>query len=110
MPFVFAHKYHHNVLGFHWYCVKEGKETKGNFLEAIINEGQADIFAQGIFPSLYPSWLQGTSADCEQTVWKKIKDVLYKIAPVEEFAPYMFGSKELDAKPFCMFKIMIYCR
>lgn len=96
MPFVFAHEYHHNVLGFHWYCIKEGKETKGNFLEAIINEGQADIFAQSIFPSLYPSWHQGISADCEQIAWERIKDVLYKIALVEEFAPYMFGSKELE--------------
>lgn len=94
-PFVFAHEYHHNVLGFYWYCVKEGNETKGNFLEAIINEGQADLFAQSIYPSFSPSWHKGMTDDCEQVVWEKLKNIIYSIAPIEEFAPYMFGNEKL---------------
>lgn len=94
-PFVFAHEYHHTVLGDYWYCSKGGRETKGNFLEAIINEGQADLFAQSIYPSFFPSWLKGVSSDWEETVWKKMKNILYKVASTEEFAPYMFGSDEL---------------
>lgn len=94
-PFVFAHEYHHNVLGFYWYCVKEGKETKGNFLEAIINEGEADAFAQSIYPSLSPSWHKGVSADRESEVWEKLKKVLYKESSPEEISPYMFGNEDL---------------
>lgn len=100
IPFVFAHEYHNNVLGDYWYCVKEGKETKGIFLEAMINEGQADLFAQRIYPLLSPSWHKGVSADCEQVVWKKLKPVIYNIAPTEEFTPYMFGNEELEVPSY----------
>lgn len=96
IPFVFAHEYHHNVLGFHWYCVKEGKETKGNFLEAMINEGQADLFAQSIYPSFFPSWHMGVEANSEQLVWEKLKNILYNVDSPEAFSPYMFGSEELE--------------
>jgi uncharacterized protein YjaZ len=99
LPFVFAHEYHHCVLGFYWYCVKGGTETKGNFLEYLINEGQADNFAQSIYPSFCPSWHKGVSKDCKQDIWKKFKEILYTVAPTEQFAPYMFGDSALGIPP-----------
>lgn len=95
-PFVFAHEYHHIVLGHYWYCIKECKETTGSFLEAIINEGQADLFAQSIYPSFFPSWHRGVSPDCESSAWEILKKILCNVAPIEEFAPYMFGNESLN--------------
>lgn len=100
IPFVFAHEYHHSVLGYYWYCVKRGCETKGNFLEYLINEGQADEFAKSLYPEHQPSWHKGITEENEKNVWEKFKKVLYVVAPPKDHADYMFGSKELDIPPF----------
>lgn len=91
-PFVFAHEYHHNVLGFYWYCVKGGAETKGNLLEALVNEGEADLFAQSLYPDRSPSWHRGVKPEEEAAVWRKFREALFTAGPTEEFAPYLFGD------------------
>jgi len=100
IPFVFAHEYHHGVLGFYWYCVKRGSETKGNFLEYLINEGQADEFAKSLYPNHQPSWHKGVTRENEQYIWNKLKKVLYDVGSPQEHEKYMFGSKELGIPPF----------
>jgi uncharacterized protein YjaZ len=50
IPFVFAHEYHHNIWGYNWYVVRDGKDLDGSFLQYMITEGQADLFAMSVFP------------------------------------------------------------
>jgi uncharacterized protein YjaZ len=95
IPFVFAHEYHHNILGYYWYCIKGGEETKGTFLESIINEGEADVFAQSIFPDTVPSWHKGVAEEEELKVFSKMKEVLEEQLPIETAASYMFGNEEM---------------
>lgn len=100
IPFVFAHEYHHVVLGYYWYCVKEGRETKGNFLEYLINEGEADEFAKSLYPNYQPSWQRGITDKNEQYAWEKLKTVLYEVASPQEQEKYMFGDEKLGIPPF----------
>lgn len=100
IPFVFAHEYHHVVLGFYWYCVKGGSDTKGNLLEHLINEGEADEFAKSLHPNYQPSWHKGVTKENEQFTWEKYKKVLYEVGSPQEQEKYMFGSKELGIPPF----------
>ncbi len=100
IPFVFAHEYNHAVLGSYWYSVKGGSETKGNFLEYMINEGEADEFAKSLHPGYQPSWHKGVTKENEQDAWEKLKKVLYEVGSPQEQGKYMFGSKELGIPPF----------
>jgi uncharacterized protein YjaZ len=95
IPFVFAHEYHHCVYGFYWYCQRGGADMKGIFLEYLISEGEADAFAQSLYPDMQPSWHSGVTDDEVEPVWDKIKGILYKQLPVEDSAKYMFGNEEL---------------
>lgn len=95
IPFVFAHEYHHVVLGFYWYYIKKGKETKGTLLEYLINEGQADEFAKSLYPNYEPSWHRWVSKENEHNVWEILKNALYDTGSIKQLEKYMFGSKEL---------------
>ncbi|WP_105615056.1 DUF2268 domain-containing putative Zn-dependent protease [Vallitalea okinawensis] len=99
IPFVFAHEYHHVALGNYWYCQKEGKETKGNLLEKLINEGEADEFAKSLYPGWQPSWHKGVSLEDEQRVWEIFKSVLYDEISLKDLGHYMFGNKKLGIPP-----------
>ncbi len=58
IPYVFAHEYHHSVWGYNWFVIKGGQGLEGSFLEYMLNEGQADAFAESLFPQLL---LSGTN-------------------------------------------------
>lgn len=100
ISFVFAHEYHHNSLFYYWYNIKEGRETKGNLLENIINEGQADEFAKSLFKGYEPSWQKGVLPADEEKAWELFKNVIYESMSQDEMVKYMFGSKK-DGIPYC---------
>ena len=96
IPFVFAHEYHHNIWGHNWYVLRGGKDIEGTFLEYMITEGQADLFAMSLFPDLTPQWNQ----PIEKTQWERISRILYSKDP-EIHAEYMFGN-EKKGLPWCV--------
>ena len=61
----------------------------------MIIEGEADAFAMSLFENHIPSWQKGVKEFQEMEVWEKIKAVMHKAMPPEEYAKYMFGNKEM---------------
>jgi len=100
IPFVFAHEYHHNIWGHNWYVIHGGKDLDGSFLQYMIAEGQADVFAMSIYPQLTPQWNQSFDAKKEKILWERVKPILYS-TDHETHMTYMFGDKEKDL-PWCM--------
>ena len=100
IPYVFAHEYHHNIWGHNWYVVRGGKDLEGTFLEHMITEGQADLFAMSLFPELTPQWNRPFDTEIEKELWEKVKSILYS-TDHDTHAIYMFGSKE-KSLPWCM--------
>ncbi|WP_040951002.1 DUF2268 domain-containing putative Zn-dependent protease [Gorillibacterium massiliense] len=98
IPYVFGHEYHHSVWGHHWYVLNGGLE--GNFLEYIINEGQADAFAKSLFPDLQPQWLSVLTRSEETDLWDKMKPILYS-TDRDDFEKYMFGDEKIGL-PWCI--------
>jgi len=100
IPFVFAHEYHHNMWGHNWYVVRGGKDLEGNFLEYMITEGQAELFAMSLFSDLVPQWNKTFDTEYEKILWERIKPILYS-RDHKTHETYMFGDKEKDL-PWCM--------
>lgn len=98
IPYVFAHEYHHSVWGHHWYVMNGGLE--GNFLEYMVNEGQADAFAQSLFPHLQPQWLSALTPGDETRLWEETKPILFS-TDRNDFDKYMFGD-ETSGLPWCI--------
>ncbi|MCL2235843.1 MAG: DUF2268 domain-containing protein [Defluviitaleaceae bacterium] len=96
LPFVFAHEYHHNIWGHHWYVQRGGEGLTGSFLEYMITEGQADLFAMSLFPGLSPSWNQPR----DDVYWNEIKPILHSTDQAVH-AKYMFGDKD-EGLPWCL--------
>jgi len=80
--------------------MREGNGIDGTFLEYLINEGQADLFAMRLHPELEPEWNRGFDEETEVKLWAKIEPILYS-TDRDIHAKYMFGSEELDL-PWCM--------
>jgi uncharacterized protein YjaZ len=100
IPFVFAHEYHHNIWGHNWFVARGGKGLEETFLEYMITEGQADLFAMSLFPDLVPQWNQSFDAEKENKLWERIKPILYS-TDHETHATYMFGNTEKEL-PWCI--------
>ena len=100
VPYVFAHEYHHKVWGHNWYVLREGKGLEGTFLESIINEGQADLFAESLFPNLIPQWNRDLNDATEAELWNKVKPMLFS-TDREAYQAYMFGNEE-EGLPWCI--------
>ncbi|MCL2377466.1 MAG: DUF2268 domain-containing protein, partial [Defluviitaleaceae bacterium] len=100
IPFVFAHEYHHNIWGHNWFVLRGGEGIEGTLLEAMIAEGQADLFAASLFPDLIPAWNRPFDAETERVLWGRIKPVLFSTDP-KIHAAYMFGA-ESAGLPWCM--------
>ena len=98
IPYVFAHEYHHSVWGHHWYVVNGGLE--GNFMEYMLNEGQADAFAKSLYPELQPQWISALTESEETELWNKMKPILFS-TDRNEFDKYMFGNEE-NGLPWCV--------
>jgi hypothetical protein len=94
--FVFAHEYHHNILGNYWYVQRRGDGLEGTLLETIINEGQADKFAMSLYPGMNPSWHTGIADEDTTGVWRILESVFYRQMSTEESAPYIFGSDTME--------------
>lgn len=99
IPFVFAHEYHHNAWGYNHYVLQGGKNVQGTFLEYMITEGQADLFAESLFPDLAPNWNRPFDGKTEAELWERIKPVLFK--DQESHTAYMFGDEGMGL-PWCM--------
>jgi len=100
IPYVFAHEYHHNVWGYNHFVLHGGKHTDGSFLEYMITEGQADLFAESLFPQLIPRWNRPFDGDRETALWERIKPILSDTDP-ETHEAYMFGD-ENKGLPWCV--------
>lgn len=100
IPFVFAHEYHHNAWGYNHYVLHGGRDVQGTFLEFMITEGQADLFAESLFPGLIPKWNRPFDGDTEAALWERVKQVLLS-KEHEIHSLYMFGD-EKKGLPWCM--------
>lgn len=100
LPYVFAHEYHHNVWGYHKYVLQEGKNIDGSFLEYMLTEGQADAFAQSLFPQLSPLWNRPFDPAGEKGLWEKVRSVLFS-CDRQTHEKYMFGN-ENEGLPWCV--------
>ena len=100
IPFVFAHEYHHNVWGYRHFVLRGGKDSDSSFLEYMITEGQADLFAESLFPELVPQWNRPFDNATENSLWERVKPVLAS-TDHEIKSTYMFG-KEDEGLPWCM--------
>ena len=97
IPYVMAHEYHHSVWGHIWYVLIGN--AKGNLLEYLINEGQADAFAKSLYSSLEPKWLNTLSSEQENLLWEKYMPVLNGTDRTE-LEKYIFGDESLGL-PWC---------
>jgi len=95
IPYVFAHEYHHSVLGHNLYVLRGGKGLSGSFYENMIIEGQADLFAESLFYDLIPKWNRPFDNETEEKLWKRLKN-----DPSTHNAS-MFGD-EAKNLPWCM--------
>lgn len=100
IPYVFAHEYHHSVWGYNWFVLKGGQDLEGSFLEYMLNEGQADTFAESLFPQLTPQWNQSLDTNTESQLWEKVKRILFS-KDQQIHSKYMFGD-EGEGLPWCM--------
>jgi uncharacterized protein YjaZ len=98
IPYVMAHEYHHSVWGHNWYVLRG--DAKGNLLEYLINEGQADAFARSLYNSLEPKWLDTLTSEQENLLWKKYTLVLDS-TDRSQHSKYMFGDKSIGL-PWCI--------
>jgi uncharacterized protein YjaZ len=100
ITFVFAHEYHHNVWGYHHFVLGGGRDCDGSFLEYMITEGQADLFAESLFPKLIPQWNRPLGDEAETALWNRIKPILACTDP-QIHSLYMFGN-ETKGLPWCV--------
>jgi uncharacterized protein YjaZ len=97
IPYVFAHEYHHTVWGNYWYVVHGG--STGNFIEAMLIDGQADAFAKSFSPSLKPKWISQISKEQEKELWNTYYSKLLNETDAD-YGKYMFGDDEAGI-PWC---------
>ena len=100
IPFVFAHEYHHNIWGYNWFVLNGGQGIEGTFLEYMSTEGQADLFAEHLFPHLVPQWNRPFDSETEKALWENIKPILFSTDPAI-LGVYMFGD-ESKGVPWCL--------
>jgi uncharacterized protein YjaZ len=65
-----------------------------------LNEGQADWFAESLFPELQPQWNRLVEHESEEALWAKIKPVLCSKDP-DLHNTFMFGD-ETKGLPWCI--------
>lgn len=99
IPFVFAHEYHHNIWGHNWFVLRSGQGLEGTLLEHMITEGQADMFAESLFPKLVPKWNRPFEGEADKLLWERFKPVLFSKDP-SVHAKYIFGD-ESEGLPWC---------
>ena len=92
--YVFAHEYHHCVWGYNSWI--NGMNMEGSFYEPMIIEGQADLFAESVFPGLVPQWNRPFDGETESALWERLKN-----DSAIHGAASMFGN-EGKGLPWCM--------
>lgn len=97
ISYVFAHEYHHTVWGNYWHVIHGGRT--GKFIESILIDGQADVFARSLSPSLNPKWISQISEKQEKELWDKYYFKLLNETNVD-YNKYMFGDTEAGI-PWC---------
>jgi len=100
LPYVFAHEYHHNIWGYHQYTLHQGKKLDGSLLESMVTEGQADAFAESLFPHLLPEWNRPFACDTETLLWDRLKPALLNTDRATH-DKFIFGCEE-EGLPWCM--------
>ncbi len=96
IPYVFAHEYHHTVLGNYWFNM-HGGELGNEFINSLLIDGQADSFAMHLNPALRPQWLFSLSDEEIKILWENnYKKLVFK--DDVDYGKYMFGG---DNIPWC---------
>ncbi|WBW96010.1 DUF2268 domain-containing putative Zn-dependent protease [Oceanirhabdus sp. W0125-5] len=98
VPYVTAHEYHHSVWG-HNNIVLKGN-YRGDLLTYLLNEGQADAFAQNLYNELKPSWTTPIKKEKEMRMWSLMKKHLECCDP-DIKSKLMFGDEQEDI-PWCV--------
>ena len=97
---MFAHEYHHKAWGHHWFVLQGGQGVEGTLLEMMIIEGQADLFAENLFPDLKPQWNQPFAEEVEAALWNRLQPALAS-TDQQEHGLYLFGN-ESEGLPWCV--------
>lgn len=74
VPYVLAHEYHHTVWGHNYFAV-QGK-THMDLLTGLIIDGQADSFANQLYPEAQPVWIHALTPKEETRQWEKMQEFL----------------------------------
>ena len=74
VPYVLAHEYHHAVWGHNYFAV-QGK-THMDLLTGLIIDGQADSFADQLYPEARPVWIHALTPEEETRQWEKMQEYL----------------------------------
>ena len=100
IPYVFAHEYHHKAWGHYWFVLQGGQGVGRTLLDLLVNEGQADLFSESLFPDLKPQWNRSFDEEMEAKLWKRLKPVLNS-TDLKVHQLYLFGN-ENEGIPWCM--------
>lgn len=90
VPYVLAHEHHHSVWGYHYFYLQG--HQKMPLLASLVCEGQADRFANGLFPGANPPWIQPFPEQQELELWARVRPCLAGDDP-DEYARFMFRDE-----------------
>lgn len=100
IPYVFAHEYHHSVLGNYWFVIHSGN-LEDKFINSLLIDGEADSFALSLYPELKPKWLFELSEDKEKSLWKDLySNIILEPEQNVDYGKYMFGDESCGI-PWC---------
>jgi uncharacterized protein YjaZ len=98
ISYVLAHEYHHSIWGGVWYGQKQA--AKGDLLEALLTEGQADYFARSLFPNLQPAWIVSYPRPEFERYLGILREHVHAVDR-DEYSQYVFGNAE-KGLPWCV--------
>lgn len=100
LSYMVAHEYHHTMY------FELSYRHNNKFLGSIITEGQADTFAEIVYPETKAPWTEALTQDKEKFVWNTMVDLLNKsIAIVNVTADFVSGDYNLGIPLWSNYKI-----
>jgi uncharacterized protein YjaZ len=94
--YVLAHEYHHTVWGYNYFAVL--RHTGMDLLTGLLVDGQADSFAQRLYPNLCPSWIDALTPPQEAEQWGRMQEHLAS-GDGSIYARFMFGEDASGTPP-----------
>lgn len=103
ISWVIAHEHHHCAWGYDYFFIKGNKSI--DLLTAVLNEGQADAFANSICSELNPAWINALDSEEEKQQWSMMQKYLKSPCNAELHIRFFFGDKGTDTPPFTGYTI-----